>query len=345
MTRILHAMAGAEFGGAEAFFVRLVRALKNSGESECVVMRENADRARALRDAGVNPIETRFGRWFDFATPRALTDAFDEFDPEIVMSWMSRAARACGRLRGDRRFIHLGRMGGYYDLKYYRGCDHLVGNTPDIVDYLVREGWPASRAHFVPNFVDGAPAAPVDRKVLDTPPEAPVLLVLGRLHPNKGIDIAIRALADVPHAYLWIAGDGPSRGKLRSLARDTRTAGRIRFLGWRADVAALLAAADILVCPSRHEPLGNVIIEAWAHATAVVAARSAGPAWLIDDGETGVLVPVDDVAALTAATRDLLDDDARRHALADHGRRKFEARFTEQAVVANYRALFARLFR
>ena len=75
----------------------------------------------------------------------------------------------------------------------------------------------------------------------------------------------------------------------------------MRFLGWRTDRGALLRAADICVLPSRWEPFGTVMLEAWAAGTPLVAAASQGPAALIEDGGNGLLVPVDDVAALAAA--------------------------------------------
>ena len=165
------------------------------------------------------------------------------------------------------------------------------------------------------------------------------------MHENKAVDVAIKALADIPQTVLWLAGDGPLRDALENLARSCGVDDRVRFLGWRADVAALLAACDILVCPSRHEPLGNVVIEAWAHGVPVVAAESAGPSWLIEDGKSGVLVPIDDVAALAASVGDLMADHPRRQALVTAGRAAFEARFTEKSVVEEYRALFARLVR
>lgn len=333
-------MAGAGDGGAEAFFVRLVRALGAAGETERAVMRPNHGRAAALRAAGIEVVEAPFGGPFDLRTTGILRRAVDGFAPDILMSWMSRAARFAGWARRGRRFVHVGRLGGYYKLKYYGGCDHLIGNTPGIVEYLVREGWPAARAHFVPNFVDAAAAAPARREDFDTPPDAPLLLLLARLHVNKAVDVAIKAVAKLPHAYLWIAGDGPLRRELEALAR-TDAAERVRFLGWRDDVAALLAAADVLVCPSRHEPLGNVVIEGWAHGVPVVAAESAGPAWLIEDGLTGKLAPVDDVDALASTVDSLLADRDGRERLIAGGRARFEAEFTEEAVVARYRALFA----
>src|SRR3546814_11074829 len=97
--------------------------------------------------------------------------------------------------------------------------------------------------------------------------------------------------------WLWLAGEGPRRRALMQQAARLGLGDRVRFLGWRDDVAALLRAADVFLCPSRHEPPGNVVIEAWAHGTPVVAAASQGPRPLIEDGTTGLLVALDDADA------------------------------------------------
>ncbi|HEX4194495.1 MAG TPA: glycosyltransferase family 4 protein, partial [Stellaceae bacterium] len=112
------------------------------------------------------------------------------------------------------------------------------------------------------------------------------------------------------------------------------------FLGWRQDVGALLAAADMLVCSSRREPLGNTIIEAWAAKKPVVACAAAGPAELIEHNKTGLLVPVDDAALLADAMRALVQDKARAQALAEAGYAAFDAQFSETRVVARYREFF-----
>ena len=93
----------------------------------------------------------------------------------------------------------------------------------------------------------------------------------------------LAALAEGPDAYLWLVGTGSLAGVLTSQAASLGLEERVRFLGWREDTAALYAAADLYVCPSRIEPLGNVVIEAWAHNTPVVAAAAAGPAALIEN--------------------------------------------------------------
>lgn len=332
-------MAGAEVGGAEAYFERLVPALGRAGLIQRAVIRHHPDRAARLEAAGIPVRQLAFRRPFGFTTRRALAGEVAELAPDLVLSWMSRAAGFCPA----GKFLHLGRLGGYYDLKYYRHCDHLIGNTRDIVAYLVAQGWPAERAHYLPNFVASAAHPAVPRAALDTPEGVPLLLALGRLHVNKAFDVLLRALEKTPSAHLWLAGEGPERHRLTKLAGELKIAGRVRFLGWRSDVPALLAACDLLVCPSRHEPLGNVVLEAWAQSRAVVAAAAQGPTALVTQEETGVLVPRDNPRALAAAVARVLEDPLLAARLAAGGRAAYEAEFTESAVVARTLELFERL--
>jgi glycosyltransferase involved in cell wall biosynthesis len=337
MTRLLQAIAGAPHGGAENFFVRLAGALQRDGQEQRVVIRRNPGRAAELRAAGVNVEEAAFGGRFDFATGRALRRQIASWRPEIVLSWMSRATQFCPR----GKFVHLARLGGYYDLKYYRHCDHLIGNTRGIVDYAVSHGWARERVHYLPNFVpDPGRRARVPRE--DGQVRA---LALGRLHPNKAFDVLLDALALAPGIHLWIAGDGDLLGALRNQARRLGLDGRVRFLGWQDDVWPLFDTTDFLVCPSRLEPLGNVVIEAWAAGVPVVATMSDGPKTLISSETDGLLVPVDDAPALAAAMTRLAGDTVLRARLAAGGRKAYAADFTEAAVVARYRDLFARAVR
>ncbi|MBF0326050.1 MAG: glycosyltransferase [Alphaproteobacteria bacterium] len=336
MTRLLQAMAGAEHGGAEAFFERLTLALQRAGIDQHVLIRTNPRRAALLRAGGVMVTELGFGGRLDLATHWGFRRAVSQFEPAIALTWMNRATRFCPR--GD--FVHVGRLGGYYDLKYYRQCGHLIGNTPDIRNWMVDQGWPESRAHYVPNFVacDSAPSAP--RKAFSTPDGAPLVFALGRLHANKAFDVLLKAMVEVHDTYLWIAGDGPLMGELERQAQHLGILPRVRFLGWRDDVAALHAAADLFVCPSRHEPLGNVVIEAWAQGKPVAASASQGPSQLIEDGQTGLLSPVDDAAALAASIRRLLAEPGLAARLGAAGRAAYQAHFTEEVVVARYLDFF-----
>lgn len=335
--RIAHAIAGAPMGGAEAFFERLAAAQHAAGETVLAAIREDAGRAARLRAAGLDPVQLAFGGPLDLRTGPALRRALAGFAPQVVVSWANRATRFAGRVRrGGADWTLVGRLGGFYDLKYYRHCDHLVGNTRGVRDWLVEGGWPAERAHVVPNFAhDFAGAAPAG---LPAPSGAPRLLALGRLHRNKGFDVLLRALALLAGgARLFLAGEGPERAGLEALARELGVANRVLFLGWRDDIGALLSACDVFVCPSRHEPLGNVVLEAWSAARPVVAAAAHGPREVVRDGETGLLVPINAPEPLAAAIAGLLADAPRRAALAAAGRAEFERAHAAAPVLARWR--------
>ncbi len=337
--RVMQVMAGAEYGGAEAFYTRLVIALRRARLHQRVIIRSNPLRAEQLRQGGLEPVELGFRGALDLPTRMALRREVASFKPDIVMTWMNRATA----MAPAGNFIHVARLGGYYDLKYYHKCDHLVGNTVDIVDYLTGQGWPAGKAHCLPNFVSAKTLPAVDRAGLYTPPDAPLLLAMGRLHENKAFDVLIEALGRMPDTYLWLAGDGPERQKLEQLAEKKGVKPRLRFLGWREDTAALLAACDLFVCPSRHEPLGNVVVEAWAQKVPVVAADSLGPGVLIDNGRNGLLVPINDAKSLAFSIRQVLDDNDARAKLAAAGYAAYQEKFTEEIVIGKYMEFFERL--
>ena len=325
-------MAGAQSGGAELFFERLSAGLHRAGETVLPVIRRDAARAERLAAAGLAPAQLRFGGALDILTRARLRRLLRAFEPRITIAWMNRAARATP----EGAWAKVGRLGGYYDLKYYRGCDHLVGNTRGIVAWVREQGWPAGRVHHLPNFapdLHGAPPAPL--------PPGRMVLALGRLHRNKAFDVLIRAMPMLPGVGVAIAGDGPERGALGRLAAELGVADRLHLLGWRNDQAALLAASDVLVCPSRIEPLGNVIIEAFSAARPVVAAAVAGPLELIEPGRTGLLVPPEDPARLAAAIRTVLTDRALAEDLAAAGRAVWQAGHAEAPVVARWQGALA----
>lgn len=335
-------MAGAHHGGAETFFVRLCIALAGAGEEVLAVIRRDAERASALRRGGLDPVQLGFGGPLDPLTRPRLARALARFAPRVAMAWMNRAAR----FTPPGPWVRVGRLGGYYDLRYYAGFDHLVGNTQGIVEWIARQGWPRDRVHHLPNFApDFAGAAPADRAALGVPRDAFLVLAMGRLHPNKGFDVLIEALAHLPDVVIAIAGEGDERAALAALAARRGVTERVRFLGWRDDQGALLAACDLFACPSRHEPLGNVVLEAWSAARPVVAACSPGPAELIAHGTTGLLVPVEDARALADAIGALRDHPARARSLAEAGRTVFRRDHAEAPVLARWRRFLAEVGR
>ncbi len=340
--RLMQAMAGAAVGGAENFFTRLAVALARTDIDQRVLMRPDGAREAVLAAAGVAMAQAPFGGWLDIQTRARFRAEIGLFHPDIVLSWMNRASGFTPRPRAH-RFVHVGTPRGYYNAKYYRRCDHLVCTTADLVDHFTAAGWPTGRITAIPNFAPDMTGNAVARASLETPDDAPLLLALGRLHPNKGFDTLLAALAALPGHYLWIGGSGPLEAALRGEAEALGVAPRVRFLGWRDDTPALFAAADVFVCASRVEPFGNIIIEAWAAKVPVVAAASTGPAALIADGESGIVVPVDDAAALAAAVRSLNGDAGLGARLAAGGAAAYQVGYTEDVVVGQYMELFERL--
>jgi glycosyltransferase involved in cell wall biosynthesis len=332
--RIAQVMAGAHAGGAELFFERLSIALAGAGDQVAPIIRRDADRASRLRAAGLHPQELGFGGKLDLFTGHRLATALRRFAPRVTIAWMSRAAR----FTPAGGWVLVGRLGGYYDLRNFRRCDHLVGNTTELTRWILRQGFPPARVHHLPNFApDLADATPVPRATLGVPADAPLVLALGRLHPNKAFDVLVRALPRLKRVHVVIAGEGPERAALEALARSEGVSDRLHLPGWRGDTAGLLAAADLLVCPSRQEPLGNVVLEAWSAHCPVIAAAAAGPTELIAPDRDGLLVKLEDPAALADAIRAVLDDPPHAALLARNGRARYEADFAEAPVLARWR--------
>jgi glycosyltransferase involved in cell wall biosynthesis len=337
--RILQVMASRANGGAETYSADMIASLHAAGVEQVAVMPRSSIHHERLTAAGVrldpDVLDARLG----LLRRRKLAALIEAFKPELVHCWMRRAASLVPKL--DVPVI--GWFGGYYEPAKFSSCSHFVGVTPTIVEHMVARGVPRAKAHYLPTFPTIEADAPVARAELDTPAGATVLLALSRLHEKKGLDILLRALAELPGCVAWIAGDGPLEGDLKALAAGLGVADRTRFLGWRNDRGALLRAADVCVLPSRWEPFGTVMLEAWAAGTPLVAAASQGPSALIEDGANGLLVPVDDAAALAAAVRRLMADPGLRAHLIDRGQADYQQGFTRAAVTERMLALYRQL--
>ena len=350
--RSLHVIGGKGLGGAERFFVRLVNALARRGEPVAAVTVAGGEIARAIDPAVRQYHAPMLGVW-DLYSRWKINRAIRDFRPDVVQTYMGRATRIVRLPRGQRP-VHLARLGGFYNLKGYRHAHAWVGNTRGIRDYLTAHGLPAERVHCIGNFVDTperiAPAAldALRRQLgLDG---CRILLGLGRLHPNKGWGDLLHAFAKLPATinnaplHLLMVGDGPLRGELEQLASRLGIAARVHWAGWKHDPAPYYQLADVFVCASVHEPLGNVILEAWANRALIVSTRAQGPLELMQDDVNGLLAPVSDAAGLAAVLASALALDAGHRArLIEAGHGEVERHYSETAIVSAYRALYAGL--
>jgi glycosyltransferase involved in cell wall biosynthesis len=188
---------------------------------------------------------------------------------------------------------------------------------------LKQLGVDASKIFVLRNGVDADRFRPLDRNAerakLDV--GGRMLLSVGNLVELKGNDLVIRSLTALPETTLLLVGDGPDRSRLESLAREVGVAHRVRFVGpvAQSELSRYYSAADALVLASSREGWPNVLLEAMACGTPVVAARVGGTPEIVTSRAAGVLFEPRTAEALAEAVRGLLEcppgrDDTRRHA-------------------------------
>jgi glycosyltransferase involved in cell wall biosynthesis len=338
--RIFHVQMGRE-GGTERFFVTLAQAFAERGIEQAFAIRPG--RAWRQEIEGLGEIhEGTFMR----RTPgsmlalRRMRQAMRDFRPDVAMAWRAPAARLIPDLRDTVKVVRLGDYPRH--VSHFRHLDAVICNNPSIAHHTHAIGWKGAMP-VISNFARPVSPVPVSRTEMRTPPDAFVIGSAGRFTHIKGYDTLLRAVATLPDAWLWLAGDGEDRDELETLAAQLGIAGRVRFAGWQAEPMNLIAGADVFVMPSREEPLGNVLIEAWHCGIPSVATRTDGPNWFATHGKDALLVPIDEPAAMAAAIARLRGDTALRETLVGNAKATLEARFSKKAVIDLYLETFEAL--
>jgi glycosyltransferase involved in cell wall biosynthesis len=174
----------------------------------------------------------------------------------------------------------------------------------------------------------------------------PRILSAGRVVYQKGFDLAMCALSQLKDLeWIWtIAGDGPQMPMLKAMSKEYGINERIRFLGWLSSeqIKEQYAAANLFLFPSRHEGMPNAVLEAMASGLPVVATKIAGNEELVVDGETGKLVPAEDVDALRESLRPLLVEAQMREQMGRAARQRVESSFSWAHVAQRYENILQR---
>ena len=264
-----------------------------------------------------------------------------------------------GRLAGVRVLVHVHEAEDDAPLVVRAGltaplllAHRVVANSRAAAAALARPfGTLARRTQVVYNGVAGPPEPPVAPARAAGDPVR--LLLVGRLSPRKGSDVALEAVArlvadgyDVTidlagtafAGYEWFADE------LAARAAEPDLAGRVRLLGYVTDRWAALAAADVVLVPSRVEPFGNTAVEAMLAARPVVASATQGLVEIVTDDRTGLLVPAADADALAGAVARLVDDPALAARLAVAGRDEALRRFGVERYARELAAQIDTLF-
>lgn len=335
--KIMQVLGAKNSGGAELFYFRLVQALQEKADVLCVV-REGSWIENRLKMLSIPYKSAPFGGFFDFKTEKLLSEYIEEFKPDVVQGWMN---RACSKLP-ETSVPTVGRMGGFYDLKNYKRCDYLIGNTQELQQYFVEKGFPEEKSFYIPNF---APVPDEKYKVnradvrltYGIPEDAKVLFIAGRLHHVKGIDTVIKALRSLPEdVHLLVAGSGKLKNEYQELAKHEGVEKRLHLIGWVDNLTVVASAADIWLVPSRQETLGNVVLDAWAHKLPVVASRTQGPLSLIDEDITGKLFDIEDVDTMVRHIESLINAPKQAETMVEKALETLNLNFSEEIVVEKY---------
>ncbi len=219
-----------------------------------------------------------------------------------------------------------------------RRARRLVAITESLRRFCVeRVGLPAEKLEVIHYGLDEPPRPWGENPPLELP-EGPILACVARLAPQKGIDVAVRALAGWDGGTLVVLGEGPERERLTALARELGV--RLLLPGHLPDVAAVLRRADVFVHPARWEGFGLAVLEAMLCGLPVVATHVSSIPEIVVDGKTGVLVPPDDPAALRDALRRVL---ANPGGFGEAGRARAYAEFSVARMAERTAALYERI--
>ncbi|MBW8708120.1 MAG: glycosyltransferase family 4 protein, partial [Alphaproteobacteria bacterium] len=222
----------------------------------------------------------------------------------------------------------------------------IVGVSQSVVGEFLTDGVPQNRLKVIHNgivqerFRLGRCAEL--RKTLGIADDAIVVASVGSLIERKGMDLLVRSLARLgdPNMHLVIAGEGPQRPALQCLAADSGVQSRVHFLGYCADISPVYATADIAALASRSEAFGLAAAEASYFSLPVVAHNLPGVSEVIENGRTGLLVPVENVEALAKALQQLAANPEKREQMGAAGKDRVQQRFSVQRMVSSFEALY-----
>ena len=343
------------WGGPEKQTLRLAAWLRDHAGVETVLAVMPTDAASLddnplllrARDAGFEAAPFVQSRRYDLIEGvRLLQRLVARYRPDVVCAtgykadvlaaWAS-GAPSVATLRGWTAQDAKVRFFEWLDRRTLRRHDAVIVVSNTLRDAAIRAGVAPARVFWVPNAIDPAqlPAARQREDLcreIGADPGRPLLGAVGRLSPEKGHRVLIDAFCDVarrlPGARLAIVGDGPEEAALRRQVGTLGLAGHVTFMGLRADGQQLIAALDAMVLPSFSEGMPNVLLEAFAYGTPVVATRVGGVPDMLSDGDSGWLVPAGDAPRLGAALVEALQDRSEAQRRAARARVVLAERFT-----------------
>jgi glycosyltransferase involved in cell wall biosynthesis len=352
--RIVHLVIGGEVAGGQIVALRLARAAREAGHDVSFVSPDDGPFLALVREAGLDARVVPLGGALDLGALLRLTRALRAARADVVHTHghfsVNVLGRLAGRLAGARVLAHMhienafragrGRRAQVaLDNATARLCFAIVAVSDATRASLLAQGYPASRVVTIHNGIEPVePAEPVRLA------EGPTVLEVARLAEVKGQRTLLRALAQLDASAVLAGRDieagGAYEQELRAEAERLGVAGRVVFAGLRDDVPGLLAGCDVFCLPSTMEGLPLVVLEAMAQGRPVVATAVGGTPELVVDGETGLLVPPDDVDALARALGRLLAEPELARRMGEDGRARVREHYSAASAAERVLALY-----
>lgn len=240
----------------------------------------------------------------------------------------------------------------WYERLLLPGTTAVVANSNALrQEFHERYGYPMERLHVLPNGVDLERFAPRSvhevRKALDLPGHSPLVAMVARFAPVKGHEVALDAFAAVkralPDAIFILMGHGGEEGRIKQRVQELGLQESVRFLPPDTDAPLVYAAADVVALSSHSESLPRVLVEAAACGRPAVATAVGGCSEIIEDGQSGYIVPPGDAATLAARLVTLLSEPDRARRMGNRAHAIAAARFSMPAMVAAFESLCSQL--
>ncbi|MEP6635237.1 MAG: glycosyltransferase family 4 protein [Acidobacteriota bacterium] len=355
--RILHISSAQSFGGGERYLVDLANALAARGHDVYAAVRPDSPLRSELTLPKENLKEVPLRNSLDAKSANALFKFVRNHKIQIVHAHMARdyplAAYAARRNRGVRLIVTrhvLFPLNRLHKVTLARVARVIAVSEAVGRHMRAQRLVPSGKVTVVHNGIDLDRVARAlnefERRNFcrgwDVPEHRPLIGSVGALTTLKGHDDFLRAAVKIaetfPNAFFVIAGTDSSstqahRTHLERLIREYGLSDRVRMIGWMDDLPSLFCALDVFVSASRTESFGLAIVEAMASGAAVVATETEGAKEIIRNGETGLLVPLGDVAALAEGVKALLTNGQERGRISKQAREVARANFSLERMV------------
>jgi glycosyltransferase involved in cell wall biosynthesis len=351
--RLVHVHRMRGIGGSERHLLALLPALAARGHDVTFVGLDDPawDAEPFYERVGVPARRLPCPRDVDPVLARRLRRTLTALEPDVVHTHLVHAdlygalasLRAPWALVSTKHNDDPFRAGGFRFVERVltRRTDRVVAITDALARFCFEQvGLPQEKVEIVHYGLDELPTA---WGAGAEPPEGRFLLAIARLTEQKGLDVAVRALAVLPaDVRLAVLGEGPERLQLEALAEQLGVSERLLLTGRVGDVGAWLRRSTLLVHPVRWEGFGLALLEAMLAAKPVVATFVSSIPEIVVDGETGVLVPPDDPQALAQALLDVLQDPVRGERLGAAGRERALSEFSVDRMASGTLAAYDR---